>query len=82
MPEEKIPLKINDAVYECDAGMTILEACAKAAIDIPTLCYLKDINQEAACSICLVEVKGAKTLLRACVTPIRKDMEILTNTRA
>ena len=80
MPEEKIPLKINDSVYECDAGMTILEACAKAAIDIPTLCYLKDINQEAACSICLVEVKGAKTLLRACVTPIRKDMEILTNT--
>ncbi|MDD5128428.1 MAG: NADH-dependent [FeFe] hydrogenase, group A6 [Candidatus Omnitrophica bacterium] len=80
MSEEKISLRINDSVYECDAGMTILEACAKAAIDIPTLCYLKDINQEAACSICLVEVKGAKALVRSCVTPVRKDMEIFTNT--
>ncbi|MEI6831833.1 MAG: NADH-dependent [FeFe] hydrogenase, group A6 [Candidatus Omnitrophota bacterium] len=77
---EKISLKIDGKVYECEAGLTILEACAKAAIDIPTLCYLKDINQEAACSICLVEVKGAKTLLRSCVTSIRPGMEILTNT--
>ena len=80
MSEEKVSLKIDGKVYECDAGMTILEACAKAAVDIPTLCYLKDINQEAACSICLVEVKGAKTLLRSCVTSIKKDMEIFTNT--
>ncbi len=80
MQQEKVCLKIDGKVYECDSGMTILEACAKAAIDIPTLCYLKDINQEAACSICLVEVKGAKTLLRSCVTSIKKDMEILTNT--
>ncbi|MDD5097803.1 MAG: NADH-dependent [FeFe] hydrogenase, group A6 [Candidatus Omnitrophica bacterium] len=77
---EKITLKIDSKVYECDAGSTILEACVKAAIDIPTLCYLKEINQEAACSICLVEVTGAKTLLRACVTLIRPGMEILTNT--
>jgi iron-only hydrogenase group A len=80
MQEEKISLKIDGKIYECDAGLTILDACAKAAIDIPTLCYLKDINQEAACSICLVEVKGAKTLLRSCVTSIKQGMEILTNT--
>jgi len=80
MQREKVSLKIDGKVYECDSGMTILEACAKAAIDIPTLCYLKDVNQEAACSICLVEVKGAKTLLRSCVTSIKKDMEIFTNT--
>lgn len=80
MPQEKVSLKIDGKTYECDSGMTILEACALAAIDIPTLCYLKDINQEAACSICLVEVKGAKTLLRSCVTSIKKDMEIFTNT--
>jgi len=80
MEEKKVSLKIDGKVYECDAGLTILEACAKAAIDIPTLCYLKDINQEAACSICLVEVKGAKTLLRSCVTSIREGMEIFTNT--
>lgn len=80
MPEEKVSLKIDGKVYECDADSTILEACAKAAIDIPTLCYLKGINQEAACSICLVEVKGAKTLLRSCVTSIKEGMEIFTNT--
>ena len=81
MPEEKISLKIDGKIYECDADATILEACNQASIDIPTLCYLKEINQEAACSICLVEVKGAKTLLRSCVTPARKDMEIFTNTQ-
>ena len=78
--EEKVSLKIDGKVYECVVGLTILEACAKAAIDIPTLCYLKDINHEAACSICLVEVKGAKTLLRACVTSIKEGMEVFTNT--
>lgn len=80
MQEGKVSLKIDGKAYEFDAGLTILEACAKAAIDIPTLCYLKDINQEAACSICLVEVRGAKTLLRSCVTSIKQGMEILTNT--
>ena len=63
--EEKVSLKIDGKVYECVAGLSILEACAKAAIDIPTLCYLKDINHEAACSICLVEATGALRLLRA-----------------
>ncbi|MDD5505550.1 MAG: 2Fe-2S iron-sulfur cluster-binding protein, partial [Candidatus Omnitrophica bacterium] len=80
MQEAKVSLKIDGKAHEFDAGLTILEACAKAAIDIPTLCYLKDINQEAACSICLVEVRGAKTLLRSCVTSVKQGMEIFTNT--
>ena len=80
MDEKKIFLKIDGKDYEFGAGLTILEACAEAGIDIPTLCYLKDINQEAACSICLVEVKKAKTLLRSCVTAIGPGMEIFTNT--
>jgi len=80
MEEQKISLKINAKDYAVNAGQTILEACAAAGIDIPTLCYLKDINQEAACSICLVEVKGAKTLLRSCVTKVNPGMEIFTNT--
>jgi NADH-quinone oxidoreductase subunit G len=80
MEEKKVALKIDGKDYEFCAGQTILEACAQASIDIPTLCYLKDINKEAACSICLVEVKKAKTLLRACVTPISCGMEIFTNT--
>ena len=54
MEKKKVSLKIDNQVYECDASLTILEACAECGTDIPTLCYLKDINQEAACSICLV----------------------------
>ena len=80
MEEKKVALKIDGQNYEFCAGLTILEACAEALINIPTLCYLKDISQEAACSICLVEVKKAKTLLRACVTLISQDMEIFTST--
>ena len=80
MEEKKVALKIDGKDYEFRAGLTILEACAEAAIDIPTLCYLKNINQEAACSVCLVEVKKAKTLLRSCVTLISPGMEIFTNT--
>ncbi len=80
MEEKRIALKIDGKDYAFRSGLTILEACAAASIDIPTLCYLKDINQEGACSICLVEVKKAKTLLRSCVTPISQGMEIFTNT--
>lgn len=80
MEEKKVSLKIDNKPYEFAAGTTILEACQKADIIIPTLCYLKDVNQEAACSVCLVEVSGAKTLLRACVTSIRQGMEVFTNT--
>jgi iron-only hydrogenase group A len=78
--EKKVALKIDGKDYEFGPGLTILEAAARAGIDIPTLCYLKDINREAACSICLVEVKKAKSLLRACVTAIAPGMEIFTNT--
>ena len=49
-------------------------------IDIPTLCYLKEINEIGACRICVVEVKGARSLVAACVYPCRTDegMEIMT----
>jgi iron-only hydrogenase group A len=78
--EKKVALKIDGKDYEFSSGLTVLEAAAQAGIDIPTLCYLKDINREAACSICLVEVKKAKSLLRACVTLATAGMEIFTNT--
>ena len=59
--------------------MTILEAAKSVGINIPTLCYLKDINAIGACRICVVEVKGAKTLVTACVYPVNEGMEITTN---
>ena len=47
------------------------------AFDIPTLCYLKDINEIGACRICVVEVKGARSLVAACVYPVNEGMEVM-----
>ena len=75
-----IKVKINGVEYSVPAGVTVLEACKYANIDIPTLCYLKDINEIGACRLCLVEVTGARGLVTACVYPAADGMEIQTNT--
>ena len=62
------------------SGSTILEAARISNIDIPTLCYLKEINEIGACRICVVEVKGARSLVASCVHPISEGMEVFTNT--
>lgn len=76
-----VNVKINGVPYSVPAGITILEACRYANIDIPTLCYLKDINEIGACRLCLVEATGARGLVTACVYPISDGMEIKTNTQ-
>ena len=75
-----VNVKINNREYAVPAGSTVLEAAKYAGIDIPTLCYLKDINEIGACRLCLVEVKGARGLVTACVYPVNEGMEIFTNT--
>ncbi len=75
-----VNIKINDKSYSVPKGSTILEAARYAGIEIPTLCYLKDINEIGACRICMVEVKGARSLVTACVYPVNEGMEIYTNT--
>lgn len=77
---EMITLKINGVEVSAPAGSTILEAARLAHIEIPTLCFLKEINAIGACRICVVEVKGAKTLVTACVYPVSEGMEVWTNT--
>ena len=80
---EMINIKINGRDYSVPKGITVLEAARMANIDIPTLCYLKDINEIGACRLCLVEVKGARGLVTACVYPIeREGTEIVTNSPA
>ena len=80
---EMINIKINGRDYSVPKGITVLEAARMAHIDIPTLCYLKDINEIGACRLCLVEVKGARGLVTACVYPIeREGTEIITNSPA
>ena len=75
-----VNLKINGIPVEVPAGSTVLEAARKAGIRIPTLCYLKDINEIGACRMCLVEVKGARSLVTSCVYPVSEGMEVFTNT--
>ena len=76
---ETVNIKINGAEYSVPAGSTILEAAHSVGIEIPTLCYLKEINAIGACRICVVEVKGAKGLVTACVYPVNEGMEVTTN---
>jgi len=77
---QMVNIKINDKEYSVPASYTILDAARDANVHIPTLCYLKDINQIGACRMCLVEIKGAKALQAACVYPVSEGLEIYTNT--
>ncbi len=76
---ETVNIKINGMPVQAPKGATILEAARLASIDIPTLCYLKEINEIGACRICVVEVKGARSLVASCVYPVSEGMEIITN---
>lgn len=74
-----VNLKINGINVSVPEGSTVLEAARAAGIRIPTLCYLKDINAIGACRICMVEVKGARGMVAACVYPVAEGMEVTTN---
>lgn len=75
-----ITLEINGVEVHAPQGATILEAARLVGIEIPTLCYLKEINAIGACRICVVEVKGARSLVAACVYPVSEGMQVFTNT--
>ena len=74
-----VNLKINGMPLSVPAGSTILEAARYLGIEIPTLCFLKEMNEIGACRICVVEVKGAKSLVASCVFPVNEGMEVYTN---
>lgn len=76
---EMVNIKINGMPLSVPSGISILEAARYAGIEIPTLCFLKEINQIGACRICMVEVKGARSLVASCVFPVNEGMEIFTN---
>ncbi len=74
-----VNLKIDGISVSVPEGSTVLEAARVAGVDIPTLCYLKDINEIGACRVCVVEIKGARALQAACVYPASEGLEVLTN---
>ena len=79
MEIKMVNLKINGQDVSVPAGTTILDAARSVGIKIPTLCYLRDINAIGACRVCVVEVKGARSLVAACVYPVNEGMEVTTN---
>ena len=76
-----VNVKVNGINVTVEENTTIVEAAKAAGIHIPTLCYLKEINEIGACRVCLVEVKGARGLVPACVTKVYEGMEVSTNTK-
>lgn len=76
---DQINIKINGMPLSVPAGTTILEAAREFGIEIPTLCHMKDMNEIGACRICVVEVKGARSLVASCVYPVSEGMEVITN---
>ncbi len=80
MDKKMINLKINDIPVTVAAGTSILRAAREAGFHIPTLCYLKDVNEIGACRCCVGEGEGARSLVASCVYPVNEGMEVYTNT--
>ncbi len=77
--ENMVTLTIDGIQVTVPSTYTVLEAAREAGINIPTLCYLKDINAIGACRICLVEIQGARGLQAACVSPVAEGQVVCTN---
>ncbi|WP_350343912.1 NADH-dependent [FeFe] hydrogenase, group A6 [Proteinivorax tanatarense] len=77
---EKFIITIDGMKVQCQKGDTVLTAAKRADIHIPTLCYLKEINEIGACRLCIVDIEGQRNLQPACVFPASNDMVVKTNT--
>ena len=75
-----IKLNIDGKDIEVEEGTTVLEAARKINIDIPTLCYMKNINEIGDCRMCLVEIEGRRNLVASCVQKAEEGMVVRTNT--
>ncbi len=74
-----ITARINGITVKVPVGTTILEAAKRVQVKIPTLCAHPDLHSRSSCGICIVKAKGVNKMLRACCTPIEKDMDIITH---
>lgn len=75
-----VNITIDGKQLQVPEGYTILEAAREASVNIPTLCFLKEINEVGACRMCVVEVKGTRSLQAACVYPVSEGLVVNTNT--
>ena len=75
-----VNLTINGRSVQVEEGTTILEAAKKVNIDIPTLCFLKDINEIGDCRMCVVEVEGRRGFATSCIQTVEEGMVVHTHT--
>ena len=80
MEENLITLTIDNQKVQAKPGTTILQAAKQAGIDIPTLCFLKDINEVGDCRICIVEVEGRRGFATSCIQTVEEGMVVHTHT--
>ena len=76
-----INLTIDGLNVTVPEGTTILEAARTAGIDIPTLCFLKDINEAGDCRMCIVEVEGRRGFATSCIQKVEEGMVVKTNSK-
>ena len=81
MPDQMITLTIDGKVITVPKGTKIIEACDKAGISVPSLCYLKDVSEHGSCGVCVVEVEGIKRLVRSCKHVVMPNMVINTHSQ-
>jgi NADP-reducing hydrogenase subunit HndD len=74
-----VKLLIDSIPVEVAEGTTILDAAKTVGVFLPTLCYLKDVNDIGACRICVAEIEGRKKLVTTCNTPVSEGMVVMTN---
>ena len=80
MSEKDIKIWIDDISVEVEPGTTVLEAARSVDKEIPTLCYMEEINEIGACRLCLVEIEDTGKLVASCITPVTDGMKVKTNT--
>ncbi|WP_299448808.1 [FeFe] hydrogenase, group A [uncultured Phascolarctobacterium sp.] len=74
-----VNLTIDGLKVSVPEGTTIMEAAATVGIDIPRLCFLKDINEISACKVCIVEIQGQNRVVTSCTTPVQEGLVVFTN---
>lgn len=82
MGDNMITLKIDGKEVKVKEGTTILQAAKQVGIDIPTLCFLKDINEVGDCRMCIVEVEGRKGFATSCIQKVEEGMIVHTHSPA
>ncbi len=78
---EMITLTVNNVPVSVEEETTVLDAAAKTGVKIPTLCHLEGVSSPGSCRVCLVEIKGMRTLQPSCVTKVSEGMAVSTNTK-